>query len=662
MDPDDNSAAKKRDSSSAKGHTKKSAPGLRGMSKAFYVLGAVYLLGVFVQHVMFGAGWVVADGLLATSARVGLIAFLATLFAGYHKRWRLLLASNRFAFPALVVVTAFSIAGTLILQGQPSAVLLRAYGSGAVTLIRAFFLDDVFHSFGFTAVMGCGAGGLALTLCRKRRWTMRYAGAVAAHLGLLLIMAGAVMGNVWGVKGRLNMHTGQQSSKFVATNGDWLPLGFDLRLDRFDIEFYEPDYRLMVFDLTGQKQKRLDSIDPAGEDASLAEHGLEITGFWPDYVKRAVVEPAAPGEENSVAALGLKPVADTRAAIAWVFDAGDKKGAGLALGHGRLMFFRYLAQAEDFVQKIGDPRAGPRHVLQVAGERLEIEAGGRYPLQGGRYQVEVVRTFTDFVMDSQTRSPRNRSERPDNPAVELRVIDSGGKEIDRLWLFEKFADFHGRSDKPYARGLGYEYEAGPLAENLLAVVSAEEHRLWQVGGRDEIEAEKLETDSDLRLGNVDYRIVALHRDARRSFVESSRSERQENPAVRVKLEDSGNEVLLRPGKPVRIGNGLGIVLAHKGGERVSDYLSTVSVIENGEVVLSRVIEVNDPLEFGGFAVYQSDYRPEDPTFSGFQIVRDPGMWVVYTGILVNALGVLWIVFALPAITRRRRRVGAGEAA
>ncbi len=94
----------------------------------------------------------------------------------------------------------------------------------------------------------------------------------------------------------------------------------------------------------------------------------------------------------------------------------------------------------------------------------------------------------------------------------------------------------------------------------------------------------------------------------------------------------------------------------KSGDNVRDYLSTVSVLETGRPVLTKKIEVNDPLEYRGYAFYQSDYRPEDPTFSGFQVVRDPGLWIVYLGFFVNVLGVFFALFS-PRVFGRKKAAG-----
>lgn len=78
-----------------------------------------------------------------------------------------------------------------------------------------------------------------------------------------------------------------------------------------------------------------------------------------------------------------------------------------------------------------------------------------------------------------------------------------------------------------------------------------------------------------------------------------------------------------------------------------DFLSHLEVIQEGRVVREKVIEVNHPLRFGGFGIYQSSYDPVDGKWSGLEIVKDPGVWWVYIGMIGLALGMAWNIYIRP---------------
>jgi hypothetical protein len=83
------------------------------------------------------------------------------------------------------------------------------------------------------------------------------------------------------------------------------------------------------------------------------------------------------------------------------------------------------------------------------------------------------------------------------------------------------------------------------------------------------------------------------------------------------------------------------------------YRSRLSILEGGRTVREKTIEVNDPLSWRGWHFYQSSYREKDPTWSGIQVVRDPGFPIVFTGFGMIGFGVIFIYYLRPWILRRR---------
>ena len=87
---------------------------------------------------------------------------------------------------------------------------------------------------------------------------------------------------------------------------------------------------------------------------------------------------------------------------------------------------------------------------------------------------------------------------------------------------------------------------------------------------------------------------------------------------------------------------------------IRDYISVLEVIEDGEVVLKKDIEVNDPLHYGGYHFYQSEYRTyEDGTFATvLSVTSDSGLYVVYTGYVFLCLGVMYHLWIRPIFKNR----------
>ncbi len=79
--------------------------------------------------------------------------------------------------------------------------------------------------------------------------------------------------------------------------------------------------------------------------------------------------------------------------------------------------------------------------------------------------------------------------------------------------------------------------------------------------------------------------------------------------------------------------------------QISDYKSDVSVLEEGEVMERKVIELNDPLHYGGYHLYQHSYDPQNQSYTVLSVTSDSGLWMVYVGFFLLCAGVflrLWL--------------------
>ena len=83
----------------------------------------------------------------------------------------------------------------------------------------------------------------------------------------------------------------------------------------------------------------------------------------------------------------------------------------------------------------------------------------------------------------------------------------------------------------------------------------------------------------------------------------------------------------------------------KGGRRVKEFRSRVAVIDDAQrPALTKEIRVNHPLQYKGYAFYQSGYNPKDPDWTGLEVSRDPGLPLVYAGFFLLNAGTLLMLF------------------
>ena len=97
------------------------------------------------------------------------------------------------------------------------------------------------------------------------------------------------------------------------------------------------------------------------------------------------------------------------------------------------------------------------------------------------------------------------------------------------------------------------------------------------------------------------------------------------------------------------------LLYEQSGMAVKDYKSILRVVDGEETVMTKIIEVNDPLKYKGYVFYQSSYDPEGERYTGLQVTKNPGLIVVYSGFILLCIGVVFIFYAKPFLRRKLKK-------
>ena len=83
------------------------------------------------------------------------------------------------------------------------------------------------------------------------------------------------------------------------------------------------------------------------------------------------------------------------------------------------------------------------------------------------------------------------------------------------------------------------------------------------------------------------------------------------------------------------------------------FISRVEVLENGKKILEQAIEVNKPLRYKGYSIYQATYDTQEEKWSGFDVVKDPGTGLVYCSILLIMFGLIQSIYLGPFLKKRK---------
>lgn len=207
------------------------------------------------------------------------------------------LGSLQFGIVVLIAITVVSIAGTVIPQGQPLSFYRENYGAIVNTLVSIFRLDVTYRSPLFIGLLGLF--GLNLILCSLLKFPaiyrrafvpdkepsaavlktmpvsvtipgvtldkvkisfqvarfplspvgvkrlfgekgrIGYLGAFIVHVSLLLFLAGGVTSLLTGQRGHIMLIEGETADSAEVNEMFSFPLGFSVRLNKFEVSFYE---------------------------------------------------------------------------------------------------------------------------------------------------------------------------------------------------------------------------------------------------------------------------------------------------------------------------------------------------------------------------------------------------------------------------------------
>jgi hypothetical protein len=75
--------------------------------------------------------------------------------------------------------------------------------------------------------------------------------------------------------------------------------------------------------------------------------------------------------------------------------------------------------------------------------------------------------------------------------------------------------------------------------------------------------------------------------------------------------------------------------------RIRDFISDLEVIQDGRVVITKSIEVNHPLYYGGYFFYQDSYDAGGGRYTILQVTSAQGLAPVFVGFGVLVIGLCW---------------------
>ena len=133
-----------------------------------------------------------------------------------------------------------------------------------------------------------------------------------------------------------------------------------------------------------------------------------------------------------------------------------------------------------------------------------------------------------------------------------------------------------------------------------------------------------------------------------------------NPALEVDITSPDGSTVTRYVFPENMqyhqlaSDGIDLAFRNATPSGISDFKSHLAVIQDDKTTKEQVIEVNSPLNHGGYGFYQFDYDQENGSYTVLSVSSNSGLILVYTGYAMMCLGVMWQCWFrhLPGYLRR----------
>ncbi len=519
----------------------------------------------------------------------------------------------------------------------------------------------VYQSWWFQGLLAFLALNLATAALRRLPWQRKHIPFVLAHLGIIGILVGGIVGGRLGVEGQMVIPEGESSST--------------LRLSQSVLVVHplnpgEVHLFPVRFEAQAWKHEPHATFEIPFRDRKLR---LTVDRYLPNAAVEEEIQPDGPAENPAVRLALFHEDQEDRI---WLL-ARDPDRFGARWGDAHVLFLEADSEKE-FGRLTGRARIDPGDrgvvVLEFPGLNLRREIpvpkalGRPIPVRGTPYLLAFKDYFSDLAVTPE--GVVNRSKEPRNPAVSFVLRGPQGSDPHLLFaLHPDFPEIHGQRRAIHVHATYLHPAARQLPPRAICLVRGPDGRLsWVFTGEGgERQVTRFELGQKLRhpwLG-IEVQAEQFHPRASRVRRYANRDNEVRSEALHVVAQDSGQTadawIGFGGGAEISIG-GDRILLEYRRGLRELpfsirlldfrkiDYPGTEMAAgfeadvelrdpERG-VNLTRTIRMNNPLKYRGYSFFQSSYilGPRETTV--LSVRNDPGTPLVYAGFLIIVAGVV----------------------
>ncbi len=561
------------------------------------------------------------------------------------KRWIRVLGSLPIAVPLLIAIAIVLAWGT-IYEAQSGTAAVQRF---------------VYQSWWFQTLLGFLAVNLAAAAWERYPWKRRHLPFVLAHVGIILVLLGGILGGRVGIEGQLVIPEGQAERL--------------LQVPRNVLVVHQPNPGVQwvfptQFETTAWKHQPHALFQVPLKDRTLQ---LVVDRYYPDAVTDEQITGDG-ADDNPAVRLLLYHGAEEE--DVWLL-ARDPERFGLRWGEGHVLFLAPRDEAELAVLLGTEQPATPqRGVVTMEFPDLKVsqeipvpdDMGKPLAIEGTPYTITFKDSFTDLAITEQ--GIVNRSAELRNPAVAFTL--SGPEGTEPFLAFALHPDFevlHGHQRAIHAHVTYRHGVSAALPPSAIVLVRHPAGALSAILTDDTGRRQVLACAVGQRYTHptLAYQFEVREALPRAKVVMNFRNRSNEvrAEALHVALQDGTATAQAWVGlrQAVVLGGGedpitveyrqdqrelpFSVTLLdfrkteYPGTEMAAAFESDVEVndMERG-LVMMRTIRMNHPLKYRGFSLFQSGYLPGPEETTVLSVRKDPGTPLVYAGFMIVILGVI----------------------
>ncbi|MDO8729720.1 MAG: cytochrome c biogenesis protein CcsA [Candidatus Omnitrophota bacterium] len=519
----------------------------------------------------------------------------------------------------------------------------------------------VYQAWWFQAILGFLAVNLATAAFLRFPWKRKHLPFLLAHLGIIMILTGGILGGRLGVEGQLIIPEGESNDI--------------LQMDRNVLVIHQPNPGVHREFATRFETTAWDHAPHALFEVPLEQGSLQVVvdRYYPNAERSEGVSDQG-DRENPAVRLVLSH--EGREDDIWLF-ARDPDRFGARWGDAHVLFFEPDSRQE-LEQLLGKKKTGRQErgivtvEFQELGIRREIPVPARMDrpmlIEGTPYRIRFKGYFHDFAIEG--KGAVNRSDQPNNPAVAFTLTGPEGTDAHLLFaLHPDFAEMHGRRPKipsrvAYSRDTGEALPPDSIAlirsaGRLSALLTTADQKRTRI---DPVEIGRSYAHPSL---GYQFQVSEFYPNARleESFVNRDNEIRSEALHLVARQGDKTAQAWLGLRESASLSIGQHPIVAeyrpavrelpfsvklldfrkidYPGTEMAAAFESDVELNDPQRgISFKKKISMNNPLKHRGYSLFQSSYVPGPVETTVLSVRKDPGVPLVYAGFLIVVAGVI----------------------